>query len=963
MKHNCFLSPAIRFLCVTLTVLLLTAIFLIGALAAGEARFGRVVPYQTPAILAEVGETVTLTDHSVMFTADKLTAAAEIRWSSHEIAITGGRVSPGAKGVYKLQAEAGTARRDIYLVVKAETDTEWVLYEENFDTVSSFSDLGYNNIETTEGAETYVDNGKLVVASAMAEYSYNRVLLPAWLGDFGDYHLEADVAITSYQVANRWVALMFRVQDTATYAPYYQMAVRAKATMDNGVEVAYGKAKSTEPPKYATEFQVISGVPYTTSFVDGAYHTLRVEAEGEQVRTMIDGNLIAGDAYLTNHDTGMIGFQTRSCVLSVDSIRVTLPQAAANDLTALARIESPASDIILPASAITYVDTIEELASIEAATLTSATAPAVAVLRINEKLQVLTAQNTVILSVSEALNALHGKVIPAFRISSAAAADALCKWLESNGITDAFVLSEDAALIRRVHKAFPYCRGVLDLSNVAPDAYTVAEIREITNESSARICLLPSHLATKDNVELLQRLLMTVWVTSREDSVTELVRLITSGANGIVTESPALLHACYTDYFMPFTMVRSVGIIGHRGSPVYAQENTVEGSVLAAELGATAIENDVYLTKDGVIVVMHDATIDGTTNGSGKVKDFTYAELCRYVVNDNPNVAPKPIPTLEEYLKTFQNKDVQIIVEVKDGNTAICAPLIGLVRKYDMIDQVNVISFHTNILTKLKELAPGLSVGFLISPDLGAKEEIEADPYAALSTILSQVQHYESTYNPKYTTIGPNLIEAAFYRGVAILPWTINSQKDLDTYLLSGAHTLTTDYIQHLSSYVKRVRTEQASYQIAANGTVAIPLSAIAYDDTVTTLQKGTLTVVECSQGLSCSYENGVLTTTGQGTATLLLSASFFTESGTMYSLCTEPFTVTVGGNGAGDAAGDSSNGGALPSPTLTGKVSGWTVASIILSVIAIAASATAITLLVVFRKRERRNADKSDAS
>ena len=101
-----------------------------------------------------------LTDYSVMFTASATTAADKIAWTSDAIAIDGGAVKPTAKGVYALTATAGSTTRTIYLVVKAQDEAEYVLYEETFDNVSSFEELGYRLIQQTNANCTaQVKNG------------------------------------------------------------------------------------------------------------------------------------------------------------------------------------------------------------------------------------------------------------------------------------------------------------------------------------------------------------------------------------------------------------------------------------------------------------------------------------------------------------------------------------------------------------------------------------------------------------------------------------------------------------------------------------------------------------------------------------------------------------------------------------------------------------------------------------
>ena len=95
---------------------------------------------------------------------------------------------------------------------------------------------------------------------------------------------------------------------------------------------------------------------------------------------------------------------------------------------------------------------------------------------------------------------------------------------------------------------------------------------------------------------------------------------------------------------------------GHRGASGYAPENTMAAFEKAVELGADGIEVDVQLTKDGELVVIHDETIDRVSDGSGWVKDYTYAKLIKHNFNrTHPEYEHAQIPTLEETLMRKKN--------------------------------------------------------------------------------------------------------------------------------------------------------------------------------------------------------------------------------------------------------------------------------------------------------------------
>ena len=96
------------------------------------------------------------------------------------------------------------------------------------------------------------------------------------------------------------------------------------------------------------------------------------------------------------------------------------------------------------------------------------------------------------------------------------------------------------------------------------------------------------------------------------------------------------------------------------------------------------MENDVYISKDGVVIVMHDGTIDRTTNGTGYIESMPYEQLQQYTLNAVGGIEGAKIPTLEDYFKEFGSLDKHIFIELKSGNQNLLKPVVDLIREYDM---------------------------------------------------------------------------------------------------------------------------------------------------------------------------------------------------------------------------------------------------------------------------------------
>nr|WP_284700202.1 glycerophosphodiester phosphodiesterase [Gracilimonas sediminicola] len=161
-------------------------------------------------------------------------------------------------------------------------------------------------------------------------------------------------------------------------------------------------------------------------------------------------------------------------------------------------------------------------------------------------------------------------------------------------------------------------------------------------------------------------------------------------------------------------------IIGHRGASAYYPENTMAAFRAAYEMGAEMIELDILLSKDSVPVVIHDETLDRTTNGTGLVADYTLTELRKLDAGlwFGREHAGEHIPTLEEVLQFAKGK-IALNIEIKteavtdDYLEGIEEKALNLVKKYEMEDYVLYSSFDYRAISHLKQLDVDISVALL----------------------------------------------------------------------------------------------------------------------------------------------------------------------------------------------------------------------------------------------------------
>ena len=176
--------------------------------------------------------------------------------------------------------------------------------------------------------------------------------------------------------------------------------------------------------------------------------------------------------------------------------------------------------------------------------------------------------------------------------------------------------------------------------------------------------------------------------------------------------------------------------VAHRGEPAVAPENTLSSFRAALEHGARIVELDVRFTSSDVPVVLHDATVDRTTNGTGAVTYLTFTKLRTLDAGSwySPTFAGEKVPTLYEVLSLARSYGARAIVELKvDPTSPELAKFLDRIDRLGMRGQVVVQSFRSAAIRKVRAAAPGIRTGII-------DEFVYRSPSSALS------------YGPTYTT-------------------------------------------------------------------------------------------------------------------------------------------------------------------------------------------------------------------
>lgn len=214
-------------------------------------------------------------------------------------------------------------------------------------------------------------------------------------------------------------------------------------------------------------------------------------------------------------------------------------------------------------------------------------------------------------------------------------------------------------------------------------------------------------------------------------------------------------------------------VYAHRGYSGKYPENTMLAFKKAAETGCDGIELDVQLTKDGEAVIIHDESLDRTTDGTGYVKDYTLEELKRLnaAAAWKGAYGPEKIPTLDEYARWVKDYGLVTNIEIKSGvwyYEELEEKTLAVVRKYGLEKKTIFSSFNHTSITLLRRLAPDIPCGALLEhPGLG-----NAGYYCG--------KHDFQYYHPGYKGLTAEEVEGCKAHGIAVNVWTVNDMGTLE---------------------------------------------------------------------------------------------------------------------------------------------------------------------------------------
>lgn len=814
-----------------------------------------------PAIGCNAGQTILLDQCAVQFTYGSYAVdGSQITWKKDGQVIT--EFSDTSLGMHTLTATHGDTTMNVYVIAKKTTAREYVLYSNDFTN----GPTDYRVPEASNGGTVYPINGTFVLNGSANDNAYVRVLMPAFLDQFGDANFEASIMLSAPVDNTKWGAILYRTQNGTV--PYMQCCYRYNSAASNGVEISQRTAEGT--------WNVLQKGS-TTAHSAGGYNVIRVNVSNVNTSFSINGTQVLSTTGTPYHN-GAWGFQVRGLTMTLDYVRLSFTSnySSVSMYTipgGYVDVRQPSTGISVAPVLVTDVKTKADFDNI----LTNCPAVAIMNYDVIDGVAKIVFSDGVIMP-DEALDKLGAKIIPAFRINDNADADSLASFLKGRSQRDAYAVSTNLAVLNRAYSNWKYIRGVADYSSYT--SFDPEELRYNALANSARVLILPES-ASRDAITQIQDSYSCVWLAISEGK-TASVAATNKGPYGLITPDRALTEYCYQNYYGDNTLIRRTNVVGHRGIPSMAPENTILGTQTAYSNGANMVENDIYLTTDGVVVVMHDTTLDRTTNGSGTVTDLSYAQIKNYKVDYYSGVAAQPIPTLEDYFKSIKgNPKQRLVIEMKHPPEASLAnAMSALIKKYDIMDQVVIISFIQNNLIYTSRNLPGAPVGWLNWLKLD-----ENNPVYATYETLENVQPYNCVCSPGYDGWGSAVIEELVARGVTLWTWTVNKQDQFDKLMIDGVGGITTDYSQWSKPFIESIHWNSASRVISST-----------YHEVLTDVTNSAeVVVIEDTLGIKCSAGNITVPETEKGgKATFYYRYKSTTPTGIPYYTVTEIRTIEV---------------------------------------------------------------------
>lgn len=551
--------------------------------------------------------------------------------------------------------------------------------------------------------------------------------------------------------------------------------------------------------------------------------------------------------------------------------------------------KSAVADIYIPESGIVNPPVVVQSVTATSGLPATTAGPAVAIMDVDTDLNIVDG-STVIANLDEYFAVYRDTVIPAFVIDTQEEVDALITYLRSNDVIDAFVVAdnENWELLQNFRKNYGEIRGILRYDSLeTPEARREAVL--LANTALANVVLSDAPL-TMEGVTYFNSRAVSLWAC--ETDAAGVYNAISAGYSGVVMENPVIAYSIYAS----ITTVTNSGQplpAAHRGHDNYS-DNTARAIRKAVdEAGSRIAEIDLRLSRDNEIVLMHNADIDSTTNGTGYVSSYTVEELKQFDVIQLGE--PTKIPTLEEVFQETLDDNIVFCCEIKENNEILVNRFNELVEQYNFQDRVIVFQGFGSIDNWNQETYTA-GVGYVAGQANGLLSTSE--PLKVVENFLMYLApynnqpifvSYDTTEGISYKHSNEDMYYMLTARGFCNWKSTTNGEKNLIDALITqlGAVAALTDDPELTLDFAYFIEAEDIELAVGQAIPMEHPLVRIMYKELIAC----EITQVDGPK-LVCDKEKGTYTLNEPGTVTLIYHTCVINSYGD-YDVYSAPVTVT----------------------------------------------------------------------
>lgn len=509
--------------------------------------------------------------------------------------------------------------------------------------------------------------------------------------------------------------------------------------------------------------------------------------------------------------------------------------------------------------------------------------PAVCILRIDKDLNVV--EDGKALTTLETFMALHqDRVIPAFFLEDAETIQPLTDWLTQNKIIDAFVMAhwEKADLVLQMRTGYGKIQGALWFDSISDRKEALLSANRAL---AAVICT--AQAPTLEDTAYFNTRMKSLWVTAQDTA--GIYAAIASGANGIICTDTEAVFDVYAS--IPETTVTGKSVvIGHRGTSKYLENTLPSFRKAMEEYGCPAVELDLRLSSDGELMIMHDASLDRTTTGTGKIASTSLAQLKTLEVTENGDGDTAPIPTFEEVLQEFQDSDLVFYCHTYATKPEAVARFNELVTQYGYEDRV-ILFFGSSNIENYNYKNLGTDYSFISGDDITLLAS--EDPLVVIYNFMNVLTplnfqpifyDYAHDENVRFNHANPKFYYQMSARGFLNVHSVTNGQVNLEKTILRslGSIGALTDSPELTTHFYYGIDAKDQSLAIG---------QAISLEQTLL-CQLGTDTATCGYTQLSGPTLSGD-TLAQAGTVTLVFYADLSFPGNSRYRIYSTPITIT----------------------------------------------------------------------